>query len=1017
MNRSKQVLNKILKSLNPNQLEAVESIEGPTIVIAGPGTGKTQIIASRIANILAKTDTNPDSILCLTFTNAASYNMRDRLAKMIGPAGYKVHFHTFHSFCEEVISSSPQYFIESTNLTHIEELDQINLIKSILNQKKFKSLTSFKSSYYWAKPLVQFIDKIKKENITPKILIEQISLDIDKIKSDPVNFSQKTNQLKSLAQKEIEKLNRTLDSGMVYLEYEKILKKQGWYDYNDQILLVLEKFKKNPDLVSYFREKFLYILVDEYQDTNNSQNEILSLLTEDDDFANLFVVGDDDQSIYRFQGAAIENMLSFRQKFPRCKIIVLNQNYRSTQTIIDASRSLITKNKQQIAPLWQLDKKFKAVKSDQNKKLKIGLFQNGDQENYFVATQIAQKIKSGIKPQKIAVIYRQHNQSESLIECLEKENIDFLIQNGNNILADFEIIRLIKLLEIIAFRKELSISQVSQILFEVLHYPYFKIKYQDIYTLNSQARDFRIDFYSYFFQNNSWHEQNLESIQSILKFKKNIENLWKVQFELTLSTFFQNIIQQTGYYDWIITLPDSPLKLKKLNAFYDKLKSRNRLDKKTVLSDFLNYLDEMNENNISIDQTDNNELIPAVRLMSAHGAKGQEFETVFIIGATNAVWDKDKEKNSFTLAKNLIKITGSQEITEEQRRLFYVALTRAEQELFVTASKQYPESEREHSLTQFIDDINPKYVSKINTDKYKQINSKIIAHKLNLSQSHDKKGRNFDKYIQEIISNFKLSPTSFNNYLKCPKYFLYNNLLKMPGAKNFDMSYGTAVHKALQELFSTYIKNLTLPDEQFFLKKYREAIKEEILTDQELNKALEQGKEKLTKYYRFYQKEWKNQGPPLSLEFDFRSHNVYLNEQVPITGKIDKIELLDKISRYLRVTDYKTSSPKSENEIYGKTAKKDRSLYNQLIFYKILADSDPLFNFGTIKYCSLDFVSDKNDKFTKRDLSFTQEEVHEFKKQILLVWENIQNHNFTHDDPHCQYCASNKLLDRVNFDD
>ena len=425
------------QKLNPEQKLAVDTIEGPVMVIAGAGTGKTQTIALRIANILDKTDTKPSSILCLTYTDVAANNMRNRLLDMIGPDAYKIKICTFHSFCNDIISSNSQYFsFASSSLKAIDDLETIEIIKNIIDHLPNSSpLISWGDRYCYQKSILDGIHLIKRENISTETLLnlikdeeiffkeasdlisklsnvratknnypqinqildslenlKDISLNLKShlqiIRSGNDNLSQVKNEIRKFYQDFEKNIPKQFELVKIFDLYQQELQKRSLYDYEDMILFVINAFNENSDLLLNYQEKYQYILVDEYQDTNSSQNKIIDLLGNYYDNPNIFVVGDDDQSIFRFQGASIENIYTFYQKY-NPKKIVLKNNYRSHKLILDSSESVIGHNKNRIANLISdIDKTLIANKNYDPDPINLTVLNSNIEEDFYVAQKI-----------------------------------------------------------------------------------------------------------------------------------------------------------------------------------------------------------------------------------------------------------------------------------------------------------------------------------------------------------------------------------------------------------------------------------------------------------------------------------------------------------------------------------------------------------------------------------------------------------------------------------------------------
>ncbi|HXB93406.1 MAG TPA: ATP-dependent helicase, partial [Puia sp.] len=336
--------------LNDQQRLAVDTIEGPVMVIAGPGTGKTQILAARIGKILLETDVSPRNILCLTYTDAGTIAMRRRLLSFIGPDAYKVHIHTFHSFCNEIIQENLPLF-EKTSLDPISELERIQLFKTLIERfPKNHPLKRYRGDVYFEMGnLKNLFSAMKREGWTPGFIHEKIDQYLADLpyreeyiaKRATRDFKKGDIRIDKIEEEKdrMAKLRAAVDE---FIPYQELMRRSNRYDFDDMINWVIRVFEENKGLLSDYQERYQYILVDEYQDTSGTQNRLVNLLICYWDQPNVFVVGDDDQSIYRFQGANVENMLEFARRYEKDLLkVVLTYNYRSTQPILDIARTLI----------------------------------------------------------------------------------------------------------------------------------------------------------------------------------------------------------------------------------------------------------------------------------------------------------------------------------------------------------------------------------------------------------------------------------------------------------------------------------------------------------------------------------------------------------------------------------------------------------------------------------------------------------------------------------------------------
>ena len=353
----KAYFEEIYAALNQAQKQAVDTLEGPVMVIAGPGTGKTQILSARIGKILLETDANPENILCLTYTDAGTVAMRKRLIRFIGPDAYKVHIHTFHSFCNDIIQDNLSLFEKST-LEPISELESIEVFKELIDGfPKNHPLKRYRGDVYFEiNNLKNLFSNMKREGWDTGMINSAIdSYLLDLPNRDEFVYQRAYKQFKKgdLKQNQIdlvtEKMEKLRAAVNEFDRFISLMKKRNRYDFDDMILWVLQAFKENRLLLANYQEQFQYILVDEYQDTSGTQNSLVELLINYWEQPNVFVVGDDDQSIYRFQGANIENMEKFADAYSKdLKTVVLTDNYRSTQPILNIAKTLIDRNQERL---------------------------------------------------------------------------------------------------------------------------------------------------------------------------------------------------------------------------------------------------------------------------------------------------------------------------------------------------------------------------------------------------------------------------------------------------------------------------------------------------------------------------------------------------------------------------------------------------------------------------------------------------------------------------------------------
>src|SRR3989344_674652 len=422
--------------LNPKQKEVVDAIEGPVMVVAGPGTGKTTILTLRIANILLKTDTPPSGILALTFTEAGAKAMRVKLRKIIGNRALEVPIHTFHGFAASVIAEFQDHFAHLSKSKQITDIETEQLLRNILNEKKFNKLRPIGDPDFYIAKIIGAISDAKQEAWTPEMLKNFAKEEIEKIKNSSEFISTRGKSkggLKATALTHIKKAERTILFADVYENYEKKKKEERKIDFDDLIFELLQVLRKDELLLQNLQEKFLYILLDEHQDTNDAQNLIVRTIADFFDTPNLFVVGDEKQAIYRFQGASVENFLNFQKVWRQMKIISLVENYRSHQHILNSSFKMIEQNYNEGEHL-DLRIKLKSGKREDASPLDLIIAPNIETEETYLVENL-QKILKNNDQSSIAIIVRKNSEVAKIFSLLEANHISASAERGANIFS------------------------------------------------------------------------------------------------------------------------------------------------------------------------------------------------------------------------------------------------------------------------------------------------------------------------------------------------------------------------------------------------------------------------------------------------------------------------------------------------------------------------------------------------------------------------------------------------------
>ncbi len=1025
------IFEKEYASLNTAQKEAVDTTEGPVMVIAGPGTGKTQILAIRIGKILMDTDTRPENILCMTYTDSGAIAMRKRLIKMIGPDAYKVNIHTYHSFCNQVIQDNLSHF-DKNSMDPISELESIALVRELIDQfKKGNPLKRYRGDvYYEAQNLLYFFSIMKREGWTSSMIQEGIERYIESLPTrDEFVYKRKYKQFNAGDLKEDkinEEKNKMARLTAAIEEFEKYQKKmvdRNRYDFDDMINWVIKAFEEKRELLAQYQEQFQYVLVDEYQDTSGTQNKLVELLVSYWEEPNLFVVGDDDQSIFRFQGASVDNMLRFLQKYPNIKTIMLTENYRSIQPILDISKSLIDANNERlIKHIEGLSKILTTGKKELQGITQfpiIKAYQTPREEMIGITQSIEALILNGTEPKRIAVIYRENKYGEEIAEFLQCKKINYFSKRNLDLLSLPLIKKIILFFEYLDAEMDMPFSG-DEMLFEILHFDWFGIKPLEIAKLSIENNERLYKKEGAGFRRII--EEKTNKIAGSL-FEKNIsdelaqtgrllENIIGSINNITLQQLLENIIRDTGLLGVIMRAQDHHWQLQVLTAFFDFMKNETKKDHTLNLRKFVKVIKMMKAEEIKLPivQVGGNE--KGVNLLTAHGSKGLEYEHVFFAGCNASYWERKKANNrGYTLPDTLFLSNGEVDKDEELRRLFYVALTRAEKHLTISYAR-FKEDGKEMEASMFIEELKSKHTF---TEEQVVLNEETITtfNLVRLLSNHEPV---IDKMESDIIDKaldkFTMNVTALNNYLSCPLEFYYRNLIRIPSPKNETLEFGSAVHHALEMMFNRmkdhpnkeFPKKETVVDD-FISYMYRHR---ESFTKEEFDRRMEYGKEVLEQYYT---KRINGFNKIVSVERNIRNVMV---DGVPLKGKIDKMEF---DGHFVNVVDYKTGNPdNATKKLKNPTIDPPNGgdYWRQAVFYKILIDNNEQGKYQ-VRSTEFDFIEPNAKKEIKsQKVEITKEDTDLVREQIVSVWEKIQQREFYKgcgkEDCHwCNFVKTNKL--------
>ena len=1046
-----------IEKLNSRQKEAVETIEGPVLVVAGPGTGKTELLSLRVANILLKTDVAPSNILCLTFTDNGAKNMRDRLLRIIGQDVYKLNIHTFHSFAQSIINKYPEYFYEGVSSTLATDIEKHNILEKIFKALSHRnSMSKYvieRGGFIYLKDVKDRISEIKNSGFLPneyRKITENIIFDLEKINNifntfwperlslksldwtetlirelsdlktisgdfyvselkealKKIKISENTEPLGQFKKsylvkeegvyflKDFDKKEKLLTLCDLYEEYQIEMQKEGLHDYDDLIIDVREALKSNDKLKVELEEEYLYVLVDEFQDTSESQMRLIKELTNSPFYEgrpNLCVVGDDDQGIYKFQGAKINNIINFRSSdFVDVKTIVLETNYRSTQKIIDFARETVKQAGTRLETSYTdiLKKLNQGNESLLQGSIEIIKYQN-EEEEYFSVTKEVKSILEKDSEASIAVISREHYPLTKFSSFLIKENLAFKYSRKLDI---FNLKPILDIFNFFFYINSISspVEDVDHILPKILNIPFLKIKREDIFKISEDVKK----------NNKTWLEaislnKNTAFIYDLfLDIHKEVE---ENGLEKALSIF----IEKSGLKEFYFgkeNLKENPQDyINFLGALHTLFEALSEYKKEEMLniSDFINLYEDCKKSGTKLTvkevygSSDSN-----IELLTAHGSKGLEYDYVFLIATEDSVWNKSGRGSLAPVPSPISNlISKERDSSDDFIRLLFVAITRAKHTLNIS----------------YTTNINKYIQSNESIDvKIKKIKDEDKVSALEfLKEPYDRTEKNI---LSNLVKDYYMPVTHLNNFLNVtvggPYYFLQQNLLRFPQPMNSSSVFGTAVHDSIESIVKyKKIHNKDISEKNLidnfvmYLKKYR-------LGKADYLKQEERGIFILKKYLAEYGENLKGED---LIEFDFRGEGILVGEAL-ITGKIDYIKIDGDNILVLDFKTGKTLSSWDPKDEYDKI--KAHHYKYQLIMYKILIENSSRFAGKKIKSLGLQFVEDE-DIFVLY-YEPTEDEINRLKKLIEKVYHKIINVDFNLDD---DFSKASKLSDIIEYEE
>ncbi len=966
--------------LNDEQKKAVEFNQGPLLIIAGAGTGKTTVIVEKIKHLLKKKLAKPEEILALTFTEKAAFEMEERVDREIPYGYFQMWISTFHAFADQILKEEAAHIGLTPGFRLMTEAETIIFLRRNLFLFDLKYFSPLGNPEKFLQALLDHFSRLRDEDVSPEEYLKWASNRHSGERGEQTGMTEKIEN------------EKYLELANAYKTYQALKTKEGLFDFSDLIFYLLKLFRERKNVLKKYQEKFKYVLIDEFQDTNIAQYNFIKLIAPAMANPRLTVVGDDSQAIYKFRGASVSNIMAFMKDYPKAKQITLKNNYRSNQTILDKSHQLIKNNDPDtLEAKLGISKNLKAQKPDDKNAVNFFWAEKAEEEADFVVKQII-SLKKNYQYSDFAILCRANNHSDSFIRALARASIPYQFLGPGLLLKQPEVKDLIAYLKVL-YNVEDSVS-------------FYRVLAMDIFALDAKDLNYLLAFskktnlflfqaaevYLSFFEN-ELYKTDFEIYKKHLPFMSQqtrnqlffIYKMMKKHFALikkeTAGQILYYFLEETKYLNKLVAYKTEKEEKIALNVskFFNRLKSFEAEHEDAsvfAVVDFLEMSMELGESPI-VSKTDIASY-NAVNILTTHSAKGLEFPVVFLVNLTRGRFPTNQKKEAIPIPDNLIKETlpeGDYHL-EEERRLFYVGLTRAKDKVFLTASRFYGEGIRQQKISPFaVETLGEQYIKKYEAAKKDE--------KQQLSIFDFKKP---EETTAKVLLNKNLfSYTQLESYDRCPLQYKYQFILKVPTTPSAALTFGDTIHKTLQAFYQEFFDNKNIGEKEIlniFKNNWSPLGYTSAAHEARMKK---EGEIMLKKFLvKFHQPNIK----VVDLEKLFR---IKIDQETSVVGKIDRVD--DLGDGNIEIIDYKTGKIPDE-----KTLKKSF----QLSIYA-LAATDPGLYRKKVNQVRLTFYYLQNPE--KISLTRTQEDIDGVKRDILKKAGEIRSSRFEPKvGPWCDFC-------------
>ena len=995
--------------LNKEQLEAVKHKKGPLLIIAGAGTGKTTVITERIKYLISQKLAKPSEVLALTFTEKAAREMEERVDVAMPHGFTQMWISTFHSFCDRVLRDEALSIGINPRYKLMTQAGTVQFIRNNLFKFDLKYFRPLGNPTKFVDGMLQHFSRLQDEDIAPQEYIKWAN-------SQRVTRNESTDEQK----KENDKWKELANA---YKVYEELKVKEGMMDFGDLIVKTLELFRSRVNVLGQYRNKFKYVLVDEFQDTNIAQYELIKLLTPPRSNGNLTVVGDDSQSIYKFRGAAVSNIVHFMKTYKKAKTVVLTKNYRSTQSILDPAYALIKHNDPDtLEAKLGIDKNLVSVRDPKGgEEVSFIHVDRVENESDSVAREIKRLVDQGNQviqgdkknsinrlPQltdylsygDVAVLVRANNHSEPFIRAFQRHAIPYQFLGPGRLFKQPEIIDLISYLKVL-YNFDDSVS-----FYRLLSIDFFDISPRDLVRMGNYAKRFNFSLFEAAEKLDDIYISG-ESKEKIKKITEIVNRHLKLINKETAGQILYYFLEDTGLIQNLIN-PDSAeveKKVANISKFFDKLKTYE-VDHEdatvTAVVDWIELSSELGESPLAADIDWSQ--VNAVNILTVHSAKGLEFPVVFLVNLVSLRFPTVERREQIPIPDALIKeiLPKGDYHEQEERRLFYVGMTRAMDKLYFTAADYYGEGKRDKRLSPFI---------------FEALGDEAIASEQSTAESEQ---LTFLDYRPPSISTPStdhhtplhidyISYSQIETFRTCPLHYKLKYIIRIPTPPSAAQSFGTSIHSTLRDFYEK-VKVGKKPTTELL----KDTLEKVWISDGYKSKSHEKRSyEAAQKYLNdYYKKEFDPHNLPIALEQSFvvplrlatLAQGKPSERTLKIGGRIDRVDRTGNSG--IEIIDYKTgANVPTQKQV-------DHDL--QLTLYALAGTTIPDNPFGKIlqdvklSLYYFDSMSKITTKRTKEQLNATVDEIFKVREEIEKSEFKCSGHMFCENCEYSLLCRADK---------